>query len=224
MLARIVERVSRATGLDGVAVLTTDSDRDAPLRALCREIEVPVVAGSEHDVLDRFMVGVRELSPSYILRVTADCPLVDPEVLSRLIELFWETEGCAYAAVASGAMVARPGLRRYPDGLDAEIVSSETLQLAWNEALDPYEREHVTPFVWRRPERFRLATLQAPEDWGQERWTVDYPADLAFVRAVYARLEAVREFGLDDVRALLQREPALRAVNAAEREKASPVR
>lgn len=223
-LAWIVERVSRAPGIDGAAVLTTEDPGDEPIRALCRELGVPCVAGADEDVLDRFLKGVRELGPSHVVRVTADCPLVDPAVIGTLVALYRERLSCDHAGVATGAMAARPGLRRYPDGLDAEMLSAETLELAGREASDPFEREHVSPFVWRRPERFDLAVLEAPEDWGEERWTVDHPADLEFVRAVYERLGGDGEFGVADVLELLRREPSLREINAAERQAARPVR
>jgi spore coat polysaccharide biosynthesis protein SpsF len=216
-LQRIVERLAQAAGVDGVAVLTGDSDRDDPIRALCASLGIPCVSGSEDDVLARFVKGLRELQADRVVRVTADCPLVDPEVVAQLLEL----DDVDHAAIATGAMAPQPGLRRYPDGLDAEIVQAEALVTADAEATDPYEREHVTPFIWRRPERFRLGLVQAPQDWGSERWTVDHPGDLAFVRAVFERLG---DPTLADVLALLEQEPALRRLNAAERGGSTPVR
>jgi spore coat polysaccharide biosynthesis protein SpsF len=223
-LERIVERLHRVRGLSDVAVLTSREPRDEPLRRFCAERGITVVAGSEDDVLDRFEHGARELGAEAVLRVTADCPLVDPGVLDELIALFDDRPKLAYAAVATGAMPPESGLRRYPDGLDAEVVSASVLHVAWEEAEDPYEREHVTPFIWRRPERFELSTLEAPEDWGDERWTIDHPADLEFVRAVYDRLERPGGFGFRDVLELLALEPGLRDINAEERGRAVPVR
>ena len=223
-LAWIVERAARAPGVDGVAVLTTQAPGDEPIRELAAQLGVPCVTGDEADVLDRFVTGVRELAPEYVVRVTADCPLVDPSVIGALVSLYRGEAACDHAGVATGAMAPRPGLCRYPDGLDAEMLSAQTLELAWREARDPYEREHVSPFVWRRPERFSLVLLEAPEDWGEERWTVDHPADLEFVRAVYDRLGEAGDFGVAEVLDLLRREPALRDLNAAERRDARPVR
>lgn len=224
LVAHVLERVAGTPGLDGVALLTSETPADEPLRRIGAELGVPVVAGSHDDVLDRFHLAAGQLGVDVILRVTADCPLVDPGVLGKLLALFRGTPGLNYAAVATGAMAPRDGLRRYPDGLDGEIVSAATLAIAWEEARDPYEREHVTPFVWRRPERFKLATLEAPEDLGEERWTVDRAADLAFVQAVYERLADRESFGYRDVLELLAREPSLRELNAAERAGSAPVR
>ncbi len=224
MLARVLERVARTPGLDGVALLSTDAAADQPLRDLGAQLGVPVVAGSQEDVLDRFHLAAQRLGAQTILRVTADCPLVDPEVLGRLLSMRQQTPALSYGAIATGAMSARPDLRRYPDGLDGEVFTAATLELAWSESRDRYEREHVTPFIWRRPERFQLALLQAPEDLGEERWTVDHPADLDFVGAIYERLGEREPFGYREVLELLAHEPALRELNAQERMHAAPVR
>jgi spore coat polysaccharide biosynthesis protein SpsF len=213
VLVRIVERVRRASRIDAVAVVLPDGPRDEPLRELCRERAIPWHAGSELDVLDRFhqAIGEQPTTPDVVVRITADCPLLDPAVLDALIDLH-ESSDASYTAVATGAHPAEPGIRRYPDGLDAEAIAVSALEDAWAEARASDEREHVTLFLYRRPQRFRLARLQAPADLGAERWTIDYPEDLEFVRAVYERLGP--EASVGDVLALLAREPALRALNA----------
>ena len=216
-LARIVERLRAAPGVDEVAVLSTEQARDEPIVALCREEGIRCVRGSEHDVLDRFHQAAEELGARRIVRVTADCPLVDPEVVGRLLELAAVQPREAYASVATGAIGPEAGYRRYPDGLDAETFTAEMLNVAWREAQDPYEREHVTPFIWRQPERFAVAVLEAQEDMGAERWTIDYPADLELLRALYERLGNGAPFGFREVLAALEREPGLRAINAAHR-------
>jgi spore coat polysaccharide biosynthesis protein SpsF len=218
-LARIVERLRTAPGVDEVVVLTSEKPRDEAIVALCRREGVSCVRGSEHDVLDRFYKASRELRADQIVRVTADCPLVDPEVVGRLLALATDQpREEVYAAVATGAIGRQAGYRRYPDGLDAETFTAAMLDSAWREAEDPYEREHVTPFIWRRPERFRVAVLEAEKDMGDERWTIDYPADLELVRVLYERLQGGGQpWGFREVLALLAREPALRELNAAHR-------
>ncbi len=222
-LARIVERLRSVPALEEVAVLTSDLAGDERIVELCRAGGIRCFRGSEHDVLDRFQRAAEALGARRLVRVTADCPLIDPEVVGRLLELAAAQPEDAYASVATGAVGAERGWRRYPDGLDAETFSADTLAATWREARDPYEREHVTPFIWRRPERFRVVVLEAEEDLGEERWTIDYPADLELVRAIYERLDdgSGRVFGLRDVLALLEREPQLRARNAAHRVRAS---
>jgi spore coat polysaccharide biosynthesis protein SpsF len=216
-LARIVERLRVAPGVDEVAVLSTDRPRDDPIAALCRQEGVSCVRGSEHDVLDRFHQAAVELGAQRIVRITADCPLVDPEVVGCLLALAAARPRDTYTSVATGAIGPEAGYRRYPDGLDAETFTAEMLDTAWREARDPYEREHVTPFIWRRPERFPVAVLEAERDMGSERWTIDYPADLELLRALYERLGNGSPFGFREVLAALEREPGLRALNAAHR-------
>lgn len=223
-LAWIVDRLAGADGIDAVAVLTSDAPGDAPLRAFCAEHAIVCVAGSERDVLGRFADGVRALRPDAVVRITADCPLVDPHVVGLLVARYRAAGTLDHCAVATGAMAPAPGLRRYPDGLDAEVVRASALLRAADAATDPYEREHVTPHIWRRPGEFELALLEAPEDWGDERWTVDHPADLELVRAIYDRVPDRARFGVRDVLAILAREPRLRALNAAERDAARRVR
>jgi spore coat polysaccharide biosynthesis protein SpsF len=222
-LERVVERVARTPGLNGVAILTSEALSDEPIRALAQRLGVASFAGSEQDLVDRFHRAAQELGADLVLRVTADCPLIDPEVLGKLLE-FYHADRPDHAAVATGTFRARPNLKRYPDGLDGELFSREILELAWREATDPFDREHVTPFLWRQPERFSLALLEAPEDFGAERWTLDYPADLRFIQAVYERLDGSQSVGVAEVIELLEREPELRAINAAERAMSLPVR
>jgi spore coat polysaccharide biosynthesis protein SpsF len=214
-LLRIVQRLSRVEALDGVAVLTSLAAADDEIAALCASEEVTCVRGDEDDVLARFQLAAEQLTPDLVVRLTADCPLVDPEVVANLLDLYASRPEIAYASVATGAIGADAGLRRFPDGLDAEVFAAGVLEEAWREASDPFEREHVTPFLWRRPERFPAATLECERDLGTERWTVDHPADLELVRAVYERLS--EPFGWRDVLALLERDPSLRRLNIAHR-------
>jgi spore coat polysaccharide biosynthesis protein SpsF len=225
-LAHIVERLQAAPGVDEVAVLTSLRPLDEPIAVLCHNAGIHCVRGSERDVLDRFEQASRELEPDRIVRVTADCPLVDPEVVGRLLALAAaQPREEVYASVATGAIARQVGYRRYPDGLDAETFTAGLLHTAWREAADPFEREHVTPFLWRQPERFAVVVLEAAEDIGAERWTIDHAADLELVRALYERLERNGDgpdaggglFGFREVLALLEREPRLREINAAYR-------
>ena len=218
-LMRMVQRLSRVEALDGIAVLTSVAPGDDEIAALCAREGVMCVRGDEHDVLGRFRLAAKQLKPDLILRVTADCPLIDPEVVADLLDLYASRPEIAYASVATGAIGAEAGLRRFPDGLDAEVLATDVLEEAWSEATDPFEREHVTPFVWRRPERFPAAILECERDLGEERWTVDHLADVELVRAVYERLS--EPFGWCEVLAVLERDPALRRLNAAHRAQAT---
>jgi spore coat polysaccharide biosynthesis protein SpsF len=215
-LLRVVERLGRVPRLETIVVLTSHLAADDPITEVCAEHGVPVLRGDEDDVLDRFHDALREFPVARAIRITADCPLIDPEVVAALVALHEGTPGLAYASVATGALGPDSGYRRFPDGLDAEVFTAASLEQAWRSATDPYEREHVTPFIWRRPKEFPSAVLESEVDHGDERWTVDFPEDLELVRAVYDRLRD-GEFGWRDVITLLDREPALRRLNRRHR-------
>jgi spore coat polysaccharide biosynthesis protein SpsF len=147
-------------------------------------------------VLGRYCAALsRHLDATAVVRLTADCPLTDPELIDKVIEHHHEA-GADYTSNTLGA-------RTYPHGLDAEVVRPECLYEANDRAHDPYEREHVTPYIYRRPERFRLAGVARHQSLAHLRWTVDLPADLAFAREVYAKLYPFDPaFGTDAIVAL----------------------
>ena len=165
--------------VDKLVVATSDHADDDRVEAVAHAAGVACVRGPELDVLARFGVALRNNPADAVVRLTADCPLMDPEVVNQLIERFRRT-GADYA---SNTLV-----RTYPDGLDAEVLTAGALESADREAADPVEREHVTPFIYRRPARFRLAALRQDRLLGHERWTVDTAADLDRVRRVVTQL------------------------------------
>ncbi|AYV45007.1 flagellin modification protein FlmC [Caulobacter flavus] len=206
MILRQVERLRRAASIERLIAATSDQASDDALARALEAAGVEVFRGSLDDVLGRFAGAVAGLEEDdQMLRLTADCPLADPRLIEALIARH----------LASGADYSATTLphRTYPIGLDAEILSVGLLRLMAREATDPYEREHVTPFVYRRPERFVLDGLTQAVDESQVRWTVDLPSDLAFVRAVYEALYPGKpDFGPEDIRALVRGRPDLRAL------------
>lgn len=212
LLSLVLERARRAATLDDVIVATSDLPGDDAIVELAEREGVDWARGSETDVLDRYRVAARGARADIVVRVTADCPLVDPELIDRLVAL--RGEGAFDYAVIPTADPLGLGLRRFPDGLDAEAITREALETAAREATDPLDREHVTRFVKLRPERFSIGYLQADTDLGHERWTVDHPEDLELVRRLVTRLGGAG-FGWRDVLAVLDQDPELRALNHA---------
>ena len=176
MLWHVIHRVKRASLVDRVVVATSTAPADDVIEKMCRENGVPCHRGSENDVLDRFYHAARAEKAAQVVRITADCPLIDPEVIDRVVRRFQRGD----LDYASNAMV-----RSYPDGLDTEIFSFSALERAWHEARKPSEREHVTPYL--RSEKFRTANVenQSTTLYQPCRWTVDEAEDLEFIRAVY---------------------------------------
>ena len=178
MLRFMLERLE-SLKVDRLVVATSDYPEDDRVEAVAQAAGVVCVRGPEQDVLARFALALRSNPADTVVRLTADCPLIDPEVVNQLIVLFRRT-GVDYA---SNTLV-----RTYPVGLDAEVLTAVALQTADCEATDPVEREHVTPFIYRRPARFRLAALRQDRLLGHERWTVDTAADLDRVRRMVTQL------------------------------------
>ena len=198
MIARQVERLRRARRIDDLVVATSVEPGDDPLAAACADLGVTVFRGDLHDVLSRFC-AVLEARPEAeaMVRLTADCPLTDWTLIDALVERH----------LAEDADYTSNNLpeRTWPHGLDAEVARPAALLRAGREAADPYEREHVTPFLYRRPGEHRLAGLPRAPSLAHLRWTVDYPEDLAFVRRVYAQLYPAKpDFGTDDILALAE--------------------
>lgn len=208
MLVRVVERVQAAKTIDKVVVATSDQPADAAVEALCKERAFSCFRGHENDVLDRFMKAAESVGAQAgdtLVRITADCPLMDPAVIDKVV-----------AAKTADVDYATNVLRyTYPDGLDVEVFSFESLARAWKEASDPVHREHVTPYI-RTTGKFVVKGVENEVDLSKKdyRWTVDEPADLGFVRAVYERLGKDRMFGMNEVTKLLEDEPSLLISNA----------
>ena len=205
MLSRQIERLQRAERLDALLVATSAERGDDAIEELCGAIGTDCFRGSLEDVLDRFYRAAASRAPTHVVRLTGDCPLADPAVVDRVIARHLDG-GFDYTSNALE--------RSFPDGLDVEVVRMPCLAEAWREARLPSEREHVTPFLYHRPERYALGSVRNERDLGALRWVVDEAPDLAFVRRVYEELyPADPGFGMEDVLALLERQPEIAALN-----------
>ena len=201
MLSLLVGRLRRCRTADGVIVATSTAPEDDAIEDACAKLDVELLRGSQDDVLSRF-VAIAERDDRPLVRVTGDCPLIDPEIADLTVRRFQQTAGCAYASNIEP--------RSFPDGLDVEVISAPALRAAGREAEDPADREHVTPFIRRDTGRFPRTSLVHEEDLGELRWTVDEAADLEFVRSAVLRLGERRyEAGLAEILAVARTEPAL---------------
>ncbi len=201
-LERVVERCRAIAGVHEVVVAVPKGPADEPLRRLCSEIGATCHAGSEKDVLDRFYRAAKASRADVVLRITADCPLLDPAVAGRVLRALLEKK----AAYANN--VCPP---TFPDGLDVEAFRFSALEEAWRKARRPVEREHVTVFLRDNPKRFPFAGVTHSRDLSELRWTLDEPRDLEFLRAVYGRING--KSGFQDILKLLEKEPALSKIN-----------
>lgn len=213
LLAHHLGRLSRCRRLDGLVLATTVNATDDPVAALGGSLGVPVFRGDEHDVLSRFAGAAAMAQADVIVRVTADCPLIDPVLVDRAIAAFLDGDPPVdYLGI---------DVTRFPRGLDAEVFTRAALEEAAANATAQDEREHVTAHIYRRPERFRLgAPLQPEGDAVDQRWCVDEPADLELVRVLLeALLPEKPDFGWQDCCNLLARHPDWADINRAVRQR-----
>jgi glutamate-1-semialdehyde 2,1-aminomutase/spore coat polysaccharide biosynthesis protein SpsF len=207
VLWHVVTRARRARTVNAVVVATSEREQDDPIAEFCQRHDIPCARGSEDDVLDRYYRAAREHRADVVVRVTGDCPLLDPAVMDRVVETYLQGD---FDYVSN---TLRP---TYPDGLDTEVFSFAALEGAWRDAHLPAEREHVTLYI-RASGRFRTGnvTSDVSPSMRDLRWTVDEPADLEFVRRVYSRLgQEGRPFGWREVLRLSEEHPDLMQINA----------
>ena len=206
LLQRLIERVRATPGISRVVVATTTESADDVLADWCSAQSVAVYRGSVDDVLDRFWQCAKQHPAEFIVRVTADDPLKDPEVIAQALALCASSPEVDYAS-----NTLQP---TYPEGLDIEVVRFRTLERAAREAKLPSEREHVMPYVWKNPDRFVLRGFTMQPDLSHWRWTVDKPADLELVRSIFAHFADQPLVGHQAVIAWLCDNPELLAINA----------
>jgi spore coat polysaccharide biosynthesis protein SpsF len=215
MLWHIVRRVRYARGLGEVVVATSERPEDRAIRSFCRGEGISVFSGSESDVLDRFYRAAAAYRGDPLVRVTGDCPLVDPDLIERLLKIY-ATGSYDHVSVAAGAGALFLDGDRFPDGLDAECFSFAALEKAWRHAEAPSDREHVTPYIWRVPGRFRLHLLKSEVDYSSLRWSVDHAEDFRMVTRIYEALyRDDRAFGFGEVIDYLGSHPDLARLNRA---------
>jgi spore coat polysaccharide biosynthesis protein SpsF len=205
MLEWVTTRVRRASFITQVVVATTTGPRDDVIVEACRRLDVSVYRGSEQDVLDRYYNAARQSDADVVVRITSDCPLIDPREIERVIVDF-RGQCPSYASNS-----ITPGCLR---GLDTEVMTMESLARAWREARHAYHRAHVTPYIYQNPHLFRVLASPIPSDrdLSAHRWTVDTEEDLDMVRALLAELPSDR-FGWQEALAMVERLPALAGAN-----------
>ncbi|MGA9814539.1 MAG: glycosyltransferase family protein [Terriglobales bacterium] len=205
VLGRVVRRLRRSRQIAKVIVATTTEPADEVIVAECDRLQVLCFRGSERDVLDRYYQAAHANAAEAVVRVTSDCPLIDPELVDKTVEVFRDE----HADYASNVFP-----RTYPRGLDTEVFTFDALDRAWREGREPHQREHVTPYLYEHPRIFKLASLSGPADYSRYRWTLDAREDLELLRAIYSRLDGGDAFSWQEVLCLMEREPELAELNS----------
>ena len=198
----VFDRARAIAGPDAVVVATTVSFVDDPLVAFCHERKIPVYRGSENDVLDRYYQVAKALQADVVMRITGDCPLLDPRESGKVLKAFLRTPDCDYASNNTPAS--------YPDGLDTEAVRFQTLEWMWKNTHEKPYREHVTYYVRSHMDKFRVIGVGHAPNLAHLRWTLDEAADYQLLSALAQELGERNQFGyLDEVLAILEAHPDL---------------
>ncbi len=233
MLAWVVERTRRAQTIDEVIVATTTDPGDDAVAAFCQAQGYGCSRGSEQDVLDRYYQAAKSVHADIVVRITADCPLVDPALVDDAVNTLigGRTRTPRFDFVAN--RLPRPWGRTYPIGLDTEVFTFDILEQAWKRAIAKHQREHVTAYFYDEtpteylrtqvadapfssamtPDGLHIALLHHHPDYGHYRWTVDTPEDLELIRQIAARFSD-DAFSWKEVLSLVKREPQLAQINA----------
>jgi spore coat polysaccharide biosynthesis protein SpsF len=232
MLQRVFIRTSRAATVTETIFATTTDASDNPVAEYCDFSGIPFTRGSLYDVLDRYYQTAKQAKADVVVRVTADCPVLDPGLIDEVVRILLETGDWRFDFVAN--RLPPPFHRTYPIGLDVEACTFDVLEKAWNDGKEPQHREHVMPYFYEgveletinrqlqtgiSPRGFNIALLHHTTDFGDYRWTVDTLEDLEFMRQVYSRFNGRDDCSWEEVLELVHNEPELMQINATVKHK-----
>ncbi|MDF2550564.1 MAG: acylneuraminate cytidylyltransferase [Chlamydiales bacterium] len=205
LLDFLIERLKRVRLKSGIVIATTLGPQDDPIVQLAEQRGVLTFRGSEEDVLERYYLAAQAHGAAHVVRITSDCPLIDPELIDTLIGQYHEA-GVDYLSNVQE--------RTFPRGMDCEVFSFAALEQAYLQATLPEEREHVTPYIHRHPELFSIKSYARAEDASSYRWTVDTPEDFQLIEKILEEIFLQKPlFTLDDLLVLLKKHPEWNAIN-----------
>ncbi len=213
MLWHVVNRLRFVKKLDGVMLAIPDTAENDALEEFCQQEGVPCYRGSENNVLARYYGAAKAFETDTIVRITSDCPCIDPVLVDMLVERYYDLKA---------DYIELDVERNFPRGVDAEVFSFRALEKAYLEARQPYEQEHVTSYIYEHPDLFSVHRVDASEELRRPdiRLTVDTKEDLEFVRAIYGELyNSSYPFSLQDITALCDSRPEILEINAGVQQK-----
>jgi spore coat polysaccharide biosynthesis protein SpsF (cytidylyltransferase family) len=188
LLAYQLDRISKSKKLDRVVVATSILEKDDAIEAFCKDYGIDCYRGSENDVMSRYYECCKQYNPDTVVRMTADCPLIDPEIIDAVVQKF-EDDNVDYCA-----NTVPPETSKFPDGLDIEVFSMNALEMANTEVQDKHRKEHVTFQFWQ-DEKYVSSQYTQEKDWSEYRITVDYPEDFEVVEYIFKELNSKKKFG-----------------------------
>lgn len=216
VLGAVVARLRQVASIDDIVIATSAEPSDQPLVDEAARLGLRAYRGPLHDVLGRFAGAARQAEADVVVRITADCPLIDPHLVGRAVDEF-----CASLNSPAPCDYLSNALQRsFPRGLDTEVMTRAALLRADAEATEAFQREHVTPYLYAEGAPFRVCHLVAPRDLSTHRWTVDTPADFGFMCAIFALLgDRWKVAGYEEILALIERRPEVMSINREVRQK-----
>jgi spore coat polysaccharide biosynthesis protein SpsF len=215
ILWHVVNRLSHSKKIKNIIVATTDLPEDDATEEFCKENKIDCFRGSSEDVLSRYYQAAVDYEADTIVRVTSDCPAIDPVVIDKMIDKYLRLNKTEKVDYLSNTIK-----RTFPRGLDAEIFSFEALAEAFRCANEKYEREHVTPYIYQRPDVFKIVSYENDRDFSFHRWTVDTADDYELMKQIYKNLYKPNKlFYFEDVLKLFEKKPELIKINQKVKQK-----
>lgn len=208
VLEHVIERVKQSKLIDEIIIATTTHERDEVIESEALRCGVDAFRGSEDDVLARYYYAAKENNLDVVVRITSDCPLIDPKIIDDIVQFYKNNN---YDIVTNAGNDVEN--RTYPRGLDVEILSFDILENAYINASEKYQREHVTPYIYEVAQNKFFYKNQS--DYSKYRWTLDTDEDFQLIKEIYKVLyKGVHDFYLDDIISLLNEQPSLQLINA----------
>lgn len=205
VLSRVLAQLKNITGVDRAIIATTELASDDPIVSYCKQNHVDYYRGSTEDVLERYYACARKFSLKTIIRVTADCPLIDPAILWKTVQIHLEMD----ADYTSNRLTPR-----FPQGLDVDVLKFSALEKVFKTAAEPLEREHVVIHIWKNRSRFSVQELVSKEDYSKYRWVLDWPEDYTFLSKIFGYLrDAAQPLFMQQVLDVLQKHPEWLAIH-----------
>lgn len=205
ILEYLIERVKKAKNVEDIIIATTTKEEDLDIINLAHRLQVNTFRGSENDVLDRFYQAAKTFNVKHVVRITADCPFMDSNIIDDVVCCYFESSADYCSNVSE---------RTFPDGEDVEVFSFATLEYAWRNANLASEREHVTPYIRNHPNIFKIANFKHKIDFSKKRWTLDRKEDFKFIKAILEGLYPINpDFHMEDILKFLEHNPHLEDIN-----------
>jgi spore coat polysaccharide biosynthesis protein SpsF len=206
VLEHVVNRIKACTSVSDIYVATSINADDDAIVKICKEMNINIYRGSLEDVLDRYYQAANLTQAKHIIRITADCPMIDPTIVEQVIKSHLDEKADYTSNIIS---------ETFPDGEDVEIFTVDTLVDAWENAKLTSEREHVTLYIRNHPEKFKLNSVSNNINLGKKRWTIDNPEDYEFLKVIFANLYHHNNcFGMTEILTFLKRNPDIESINA----------